>query len=81
MQWELRRALSRTDQRVRAYDVSERAHLDRRFFSVIALLSGFSNQPRQHPLRAEVFDAKRWIHRAFAGAAPGPVLWELQSDQ
>ena len=47
MQWELRRALARTDQRLGHYDASMRAHVQRRFPPVTALSGSFSNQKRQ----------------------------------
>jgi hypothetical protein len=71
MQWELRRALARTDQSVGHYDASVRAHVDRRFPRVMAVLGCFSNQQRQQPLRIEVLDAKRQNHWDFARPAAG----------
>src|SRR5450830_289167 len=50
-QWELLRALARTDQSVGHYDASLRAHVNRRCPRVTALLGCFSNEYRQHPLR------------------------------
>ena len=70
-QWELRRALARTDQRLGRYDASVRAHIDRRFPRVSALLGSFSNEHGQQPFRIEVLDAKCQIHRAPARPATG----------
>jgi hypothetical protein len=58
-QWELRRPLARTDQRLGGRDTLVRAHVDRRSPPVIALLGCFSNEQRQKPLRIEILDAKR----------------------
>jgi hypothetical protein len=58
-QWELRRALARTDQRLGHHDASVRAHVDRRFHWGDLPSGCFSNQNRQQPLRIEVLDAKR----------------------
>jgi hypothetical protein len=58
-QWELRRALARTDKSVGHYHASVRAHVDRRCPRVIALSGSFSNHHGQKPLRIKVLDAKR----------------------
>jgi len=51
VQWELRRALARADQSLGRYDASVRAHVDRRFPRVTALLGSFSDLRRQRRLR------------------------------
>ena len=68
-QWELRRALSRTDQRFARHEASARAHVDRRLPPSDCPSGCFSNQNRQQSLRIEVVDAKRQIPRAFARPA------------
>jgi hypothetical protein len=63
-QWELWRALARTDQRLRSYDASEHAHIDRRFPRGDLPSGCFSNQNWQQPVRTA-----RW---AGPGQAPYP---------
>ena len=70
-QWELRRALARTDQRLGHYDASMRAHVQRRFPPGERPSGSFSNEHRQQPFRIEVLDAKWQIHRAPARPATG----------
>ena len=65
VQWELRRALARTDQCLSHYDASVRAHVDRRFPPGDRSSGSFLNEHGQQPFRIEVLDSERRIHRAF----------------
>jgi hypothetical protein len=51
-QWELRRAMARTDQRFGHSDIFVRAHVDRRLPRGDRPSGCFSSQHRQHPFRA-----------------------------
>jgi hypothetical protein len=59
VQWELRRALARTDQHLGHYDASVRAHVDRRFPPGDRSSGSFLNEHGQQPFRIEVLDAER----------------------
>jgi hypothetical protein len=77
-QWELRRALARADQSLGHYDASVRAHVDRRFPRVSALLGSLSNEHGQHPLGVDKVrmkgprpDRMPGYGTGFRGCSPG----------